>query len=58
MAQQWRDPAKRGGELNPRVFHIPSESKIFGNYYDEVQDSLKAMAGMDELLPGSYVYTD
>ena len=51
-AKQWRKPAKQGEELPPRVFHITPGSHTFGKYYDEVQELLKAMAGLDELLQG------
>ena len=39
-------------ELPPRVFHIQPNSGTFGEYYDEVQELLKSMAGMDEFLQG------
>ena len=54
MARQWRMPDHPGQELVPRVFHIPANSTTFGDYYNEVQELLKAMAGMDELLPGTF----
>ncbi len=55
LARQWRKPNKPCEELSPRVFRISSDSSTFGNYYDEVQELLKSMAGMDELLPGMLV---
>lgn len=48
-------PNGPGQELSPRVFHIASDSTTFSEYYDEVQEWLKLMAGMDQLLPGPYV---
>ena len=53
-ANQWRKPDIQEEDLYlpPREFHILSSSPTFEGYYDEVQDLLKAMAGMDELLQG------
>ena len=51
-AKQWRKPENRSEELPPRVFHIQANSGIFSEYYDEVQELLKSMAGMDEFLQG------
>ena len=53
-AKQWRKPVKRGEELQPKIFHIVPNSPTFGKYYDEVQESLSSMAGLDELLQGCY----
>ena len=55
-AKQWRKPVNQGEELPPKVFHIRPNSPTFGEYYDGVQELLKAMAGMDELLQGMYMY--
>ncbi len=52
FANQWRK-ARKNEELHPRVFTISSDSTIFQNYYDEVQELLQSLAGMDELIPGN-----
>ena len=57
-AKQWRKPENRSEELPPRVFHIQPNSGIFGEYYDEVQELLKSMAGMDEFLQFNWHYAD
>ena len=41
--------------MPPRIFHIMQNSPTFGDYYDEVQELLKLMAGMDELLQGARI---
>ena len=53
LGTQWRKPDEPGQELPPREFKISSTSKTFSQYYDEVQERLKSMAGMDELLSGT-----
>ena len=44
-------PDSPGQELSPRVFQMET-CTTFSKYYDEVQDCLRLMAGMDQLLPG------
>lgn len=55
LARQWRKPDEPGCELSPKVFHISSTSSTFSQYYDEIQELLKSMAGMDQLLPGTAI---
>lgn len=55
--KQWKKPANEGEEVPRRVFHILRSSPTFETYYDEVQESLKSMAGMDELLQGVCVWS-
>ena len=50
LARQWRKPDKPGRELSPNVFSISSTSTTFSEYYDEIQELLKSMARMDQLL--------
>ena len=57
LARQWRKPDEPGREISPRVFRISSSSSTFSQYYDEIQELLKSMAGMDQLLPGTYYHT-
>ena len=54
LARQWRKPDEPCQEVSPRVFQISSTSTIFSEYYDKVQERLKSMAGMAELLPGTH----
>ncbi len=37
-----------------KMFTIPRDSTAFGEYYDHIQDGLKTLAGMDELMAGKY----
>ena len=39
--------------LHRKVFHIKNNSPTFGGYYDEIQEILREMSGMDELLQGN-----
>jgi hypothetical protein len=50
LASQWRkaDDSNKG-----RKFIVVSTTTTFGNYYDETQDILKTVSGMDPLLEGS-----
>ena len=41
--------------MKPRVFSIVDTSIDFQDYYDSIQDFIKAVAGYDEMLPGKYV---
>ena len=52
LSNQWKKTRKNGEELLRRVFTIPSDSTIFQQYYDEVQELLQLLAGMDELISG------
>jgi len=58
LARQWRKPDEPGQELSPRVFRISSTSTTFSQYYDEIQEQLKSIAGMDQLLPGTHEHCD
>ena len=53
LQKQWKPVQHMGETLPPRVFTVPRNSATFGNYYDEIQEILKCIAGMDELLQGS-----
>ncbi len=53
LARQWRKPDVTGEEIMPREFHLCQDSATFRNYYDDVQQQLKSMAGMDEFLAGT-----
>ena len=55
LARQWRKPDEAGREVPPRVFQISNTSTTFSQYYDEVQEWLKSMAGMDQMLPGTSI---
>ena len=57
FAKHWRQPCGESKEIEPRVFLIKERSPAFGSYYDEIQDMLKAMAGLDDFLQGIYEYT-
>ena len=37
-----------------RVFRIHRDSTSFGEYYDHIQEGLRTLAGMDELMAGKY----
>ena len=43
------------GDAGPHqiFFHIKNNSPTFGGYYDEIQETLREMSGMDELLQGN-----
>ena len=49
MAQQWKKPQE---DIKPRVFSIADTSTEFKDYYDKIQEFIKAVAGYDEILPG------
>lgn len=53
-SKQWKEPSSEEKYIQPRIFHIMASSPTFGNYYDEVQDLLKSLAGFDEFLQGIY----
>ena len=54
LAKQWRKPEPlRKPELEPRKFNLLKTSIAFKKFYDEVQDKLEMLYGMDELLAGS-----
>ena len=56
LAMQWRKPSSPHHQLSPVVYHAATSS-TFSTYYDEVQDWLQSLAGMDELLTGT-VYSN
>ena len=41
-------------EVSPRIFRLSSNSSTFSDFYDKVQDDLKSISGMDELLAGKH----
>lgn len=41
-----------GKDMKPRVFSIADASADFKDYYDNIQEFIKAVAGYDEMLPG------
>ena len=47
-------PSGQGTEIAPKVFKIAEDSTVFQEYYDELQDLMKSIAGMDEFLKGQY----
>ena len=55
MAEQWKQP-EQDKEIPPHVFELSSDSTEFPKYYDEIQDTLKAIAGIDEVMSGVYVH--
>ena len=55
LAQQWRAADEPGQEVPTRVFYISPNSVTFNPYYNGVQDAMKAMAGMDDLLEGTCI---
>ena len=46
----------RTGKPEVRVYFIPpmSESRVFADYFDQVQAQLETLASMDDLLSGTY----
>ena len=52
LAKQWRAADGPELEVPSRVFYVSPTSVTFNQYYNGVQDAMKAMAGMDELLEG------
>ena len=53
LASQWRKADDSNKGVEARKFIEVSATTTFGNYYDETQDILKAVSGMDPLLEGS-----
>ena len=53
LAHQWRH-AQADTEVSPRIFRLSSKSSTFSDFYDKVQDDLKSISGMDELLAGKH----
>jgi len=49
MAKQCKRPQE---DMKPRMFSIPDTSTEFKDYYDNIQEFIKAAAGYDEMLPG------
>ena len=35
---------------------LPKECKAFQQYFDDIQQALESIAGMDDLLAGTFVY--
>lgn len=48
MAKQWKEPKE---DIKPRVFSIEDSSE-FKEYYDNIQEFIKVLAGYDVMLPG------
>ena len=40
-------------EVPSRIFSLGSEETAFERYYDEIQQSLRSLCGMDEFLAGN-----
>ena len=54
FVNQWRRPAGQDKPVEQRLFRISRNSTIFKEYYNEIQGSLKSLAGMDDFLTGKY----
>ena len=54
FARQWQRPDFPGKSVLTRQFQIPDESSAFAQYYDDIQENLRLLAGMDEFLAGIY----
>lgn len=54
FVNQWRRPAEQDKPVEQRIFRISRNSTIFKEYYNEIQCSLKSLAGMDDFLTGKY----
>ena len=52
LVNQWKRPAGKDKEVEHKTFRIPQNSTIFKEYYNNIQDSLKKLAGMDDFLTG------
>lgn len=52
FVNQWRKPAGQDKEVEHKIFKLPKSSTVFKDYYDDVQGSLKSLAGMDDFLTG------
>lgn len=52
FVNQWRRPAGQDKEVEHKIFKLPKNSTIFKDYYNDVQGSLKSLAGMDDFLTG------
>jgi hypothetical protein len=60
LSHQWQK-SQLNTEVKERVFTLPRECKPFQAYYDNVQQDLQSISGMDEFLAGiehSYVSYD
>lgn len=44
------------GEIDQWTFHMPEDLDSFKLKYDSVQDQLKELAGLDDLLAGKCLY--
>ena len=57
LAAQWRN-GKVQACMDKKEFSIPIQDKDsnFRSKYDEIQNQLQSIAGMDDLLSGSYHY--
>ena len=55
LAIVWRKkPAT--GDLNQWTFYMPARLDSFKSKYDSVQDQLKELSGLDDLLAGTEVF--
>ena len=56
LARQYSRPQQKGASLPNRVFQLKPPYEGFHEYYDEVQDYLEKIAGMDEMISGIQIY--
>ena len=52
LANHWRAAGGPGQVVPARAIYVSPNLVTFNAYYNGVQDSMKALAGMDELLEG------
>ena len=55
LADQWKSCTSTHTLLPVRTFRIARDSTAFGEYYDHVQEGLRMLAGIDELMAGKYI---
>ena len=56
LADQWKSCPSTQTSLPVKIFRIARDSTAFGEYYDHVQEGLRTLAGMDELMAGKCMY--
>ena len=52
FVNQWRRPSGQDKEVKHKIFKLPQNSTIFKDYYNDIQDSFKSLAGIDDFLTG------
>ena len=52
FVKQWKRPTGQDKEAEIKIFKLPEKSTIFKEYYNDIQESLKSLAGMDDFLSG------